>query len=124
MISLRLSLRSLRLCGCISFSRTTNPMLLRRLIHDYLLPVKLISDEPMVFPCGISRSGTTLLATVLDAHSRICLGYELLPPPLAGVETVRAKLREGMKLADGDFARAGSHLRKGGDKDIGQWLSR
>ncbi|MDA0802453.1 MAG: sulfotransferase [Planctomycetota bacterium] len=99
-------------------------MLLRRLIHDYILPVRIISEEPMVFPCGISRSGTTLLATVLDAHSKICLGYELLPPPLAGVETVLGKLRDGMTLAHNDFARAGSHLRKGGDKDIGQWLSR
>jgi hypothetical protein len=99
-------------------------MLLKRLLHDFILPIKVISNEPMVFPCGISRSGTTLLATIFDAHSKICLGYELLPPPLPGVETVLKKLQEGMKLAEGDFARVGSQLRKGGDQEIGQWLSR
>lgn len=39
-----------------------------------------------VFACGMSRSGTTLLATILDSHPAISMGYELLPaglPPLA-----------------------------------------
>ena len=37
------------------------------------------------FVCGYSRSGTTLLATILDSHPRISMGYELVPtglPPL------------------------------------------
>ena len=32
-----------------------------------------------VFACGMSRSGTTLLATILDAHPNISMGYELIP---------------------------------------------
>lgn len=42
------------------------------------------------FVCGYSRSGTTLLATILDSHPRISMGYELmptgLPPPAAALE--------------------------------------
>ncbi len=37
------------------------------------------------FVCGYSRSGTTLLGTILDSHPAISMGYELLPaglPPL------------------------------------------
>ncbi len=39
-----------------------------------------------VFACGYSRSGTTLLTTILDSHPDIAMGYELMPlglPPLA-----------------------------------------
>jgi hypothetical protein len=39
-----------------------------------------------VFACGYSRSGTTLLTTILDSHPDISMGYELMPqglPPLA-----------------------------------------
>jgi hypothetical protein len=38
-----------------------------------------------VFVCGYSRSGTTLLGTILDSHPGISMGYELMPaglPPL------------------------------------------
>ncbi len=33
-----------------------------------------------VFVCGYSRSGTTLLTTILDSHPRISMGYELMQP--------------------------------------------
>ena len=32
-----------------------------------------------VFTFGISRSGTTLLTTILDSHPDVSMGYELLP---------------------------------------------
>lgn len=32
-----------------------------------------------VFACGYSRSGTTLLTTILDSHPQIAMGYELMP---------------------------------------------
>lgn len=38
-----------------------------------------------VYPCGMFRSGTTLLATTLDSHPRISMAYELIParvPPI------------------------------------------
>jgi hypothetical protein len=50
------------------------------------------------FVCGYSRSGTTLLATILDSHPRISMGYELVPtglPPLpAALEHLRRALAE------------------------------
>lgn len=50
------------------------------------------------FVCGYSRSGTTLLATILDSHPRISMGYELVPtglPPLpAALEHLRRALGE------------------------------
>jgi hypothetical protein len=45
-----------------------------------------------VFACGYSRSGTTLLTTILDSHPAISMGYELMPiglPPLsAAIEAI------------------------------------
>jgi hypothetical protein len=32
-----------------------------------------------LFTCGISRSGTTLLTTILDSHPQVSMGYELMP---------------------------------------------
>lgn len=83
-----------------------------------------IDSQPMIFPCGMSRSGTTLLATVLDAHSQVSLGYELIPPALPGPAELSAALERGMKLADGDFANAGKALRKAGENDAGLFLTR
>src|SRR5687767_13795464 len=98
--------------------------LLRRFIRDVLLPQQMVSREPMVFVCGMSRSGTTLLAAVLDAHSRIAMGYELIPPPTLSVLTLREHLRHSMAEVEGDFSRAGSKLRHDGHQDVGQWLAR
>ncbi len=38
-----------------------------------------------IFACGMSRSGTTLLTTILDSHPDISMGYELLPVDLPAV---------------------------------------
>ncbi len=40
----------------------------------------IISGMKHVFVCGYSRSGTTLLTTILDAHPQISMGYELMQP--------------------------------------------
>jgi len=42
----------------------------------------VISADPLLFVGGISRSGTTLLTTVLDAHPGIAMGAELIPGQL------------------------------------------
>ena len=45
----------------------------------------MMGEMRHVFVCGRSRTGTTLLATILDSHPRISMGYELVPtglPPL------------------------------------------
>ena len=54
-----------------------------------------------VFSCGYSRSGTTLLSTVLDAHPRIALGYELLPGPLPAVAACLDALDAATTSGDG-----------------------
>jgi len=35
---------------------------------------KYLTEDTMIFPCGVSRSGSTLLAIVLDSHSQVSLG--------------------------------------------------
>ena len=42
---------------------------------------------PHCLVCGMSRSGTTLLVTMLDSHPEISMGYEMLP---AGIEDLQA----------------------------------
>lgn len=42
------------------------------------------SNFPPIFVRGVSRSGGTLLVTLLDAHPEIAMSYELYPTLLAG----------------------------------------
>ena len=53
----------------------------------YTAPV--ISSDPVLFVGGISRSGTTLLTTVLDAHPSIVMGAEMIPSNLPRLESLR-----------------------------------
>jgi len=76
---------------------------------------KTISNEQMIFPCGMSRSGTTLLTTVLDSHSQISLGYELLPAELPPTKEVISNLEEAASEFGGnDLVSIGKILRKKG----------
>ncbi len=61
-----------------------------------------------VFSCGMSRSGTTLLTTVLDSHPDISMGYELLH---AGLPST-AQFIESVETA---WAEAGDNGRKCGN---------
>ena len=79
--------------------------------------------SPMIFPCGVSRSGTTLLSAALDAHSRVCMGYEMLFPAMQGVGYIIERLRE-VRTEASDLRRAGSLMRKRGLTDLGKWISR
>jgi hypothetical protein len=51
------------------------------------------------FVCGYSRSGTTLLATILDSHPGISMGYELLPAGLPPLPKAIGHLRRAMDAA-------------------------
>jgi Sulfotransferase family len=83
----------------------------------------VVSRDPLVFPCGLSRSGTTLLATILDSHRDISLGYELIPPWLPAPLELLALLDEGIKRGgSADFA--GKALRDAGHLDSGKFIMR
>lgn len=55
-----------------------------------------------IFTCGISRSGTTLLTTVLDSHPTVSMGYELMPQGIPAPAEAAAAIREtGAEDRDG-----------------------
>jgi len=78
----------------------------------------------LIFPCGMSRSGTTLLTTVLDSHSEIGLGYELIPPPLLNIASllkfVERCVSQGIKSVD----EVGQQLKSQGQKNERLFLVR
>lgn len=39
-------------------------------------------DPKVILVCGLSRTGTTLLSAMLDAHPCVSMGYELVPPTM------------------------------------------
>jgi hypothetical protein len=102
---------------------------LRRPI-DHLLgalfsrPPRPITHDQAVFVCGMSRSGTTLLAAAMDAHPRLAMGYELIPPPLSGPDELLQALDQALDRADGDFRLAGGQYRRAGEDQMGLFLAR
>jgi hypothetical protein len=82
-----------------------------------------ISEDPMIFPCGVSRSGTTLLSALLDAHSQVFMGYEMDFKGVRRVSYIRNQLLKVQPDAK-DLKHAGSILRKQGKIDLGKWISR
>jgi hypothetical protein len=83
----------------------------------------VLSRDPLIFPCGISRSGTTLLTTILDSHRDISLGYELIPPWMPSPIELLALLDEGIKLG-GSAELAGKALRDAGHPEMGKFIMR
>ncbi len=79
---------------------------------------------PGLYVSGPSRSGTTLLAAVLDAHPRVHMGYELIPPP--GLEV--ARLADQVESLAGQGARwpraIGNRVRDRATAEIGQFVKR
>lgn len=73
---------------------------------------------------GLSRSGTTLLSAVLDAHPDIAAGAELIPKPDTQLAGLAADIKRSRELAD-DFCVAGKLLRAdGGNGDHASILTR
>jgi hypothetical protein len=60
----------------------------------------------------MSRSGTTLLTTIIDSHSKVSMGYELIPPPLPGPSRLYEVLKRGMELGHDNLLICGRELRK------------
>lgn len=83
----------------------------------------VITHDPMVMVAGMSRSGTTLLTTVLDAHPEIACGAELIPSPMSSIRDVREALNGAMEVS-GDFSEVGRHLRQSGNREAGLFFVR
>jgi hypothetical protein len=84
---------------------------------------RALSSDPLVLPCGLSRSGTTLLTTILDSHRDISLGYELIPPWMPAPTELLALLDQGIALA-GSAEAAGKALREVGHLEMGKFITR
>jgi hypothetical protein len=83
----------------------------------------VLSRDALVFTCGLSRSGTTLLTTILDSHRDISLGYELIPPWMPTPLELLALLDEGIRLA-GSAESAGKALGSAGHPEMGKFIMR
>lgn len=72
----------------------------------------------------MSRSGTTLLTTILDSHPDVAMGYEMLPAGLP-CSTEMISLLEPLIEAEGDDGEpCGSVLRSRGHKPFGTFVKR
>lgn len=94
------------------------------LIPKFWHTEKTIEEGQTIFVGGLSRSGTTLLATILDSHSRISMGYELVPGKIGALEDLIKLLDYGQNVTEGDFRKCGGVIRKSGKKEEGLFLAR
>jgi len=69
---------------------------------------------PTCLVCGMSRSGTTLLVTMLDSHKEISMGYEMLP---AGIDD----LGDAASNIEQCLEELGQHAVA---KDVQSWLKK
>jgi len=86
--------------------------------------INTISTNRIVFPCGMSRSGTTLLTTIMDSHSKIGMSYELLPPKIGSLKGMLEHLEHGLELSQGDFSACGQKIRELGLRNEGLFFVR
>ena len=77
-----------------------------------------------VLACGMSRSGTTLLTTILDSHPDISMGYELLPVDLPPVAETITLLDAAIEESHGDSDACGDLLRAKDVKPLGTFVKR
>lgn len=84
----------------------------------------IISNQKLVLIAGMSRSGTTLLTTVMDSHPDIVCGAELLPSFNETVSDVLHTIDNVMPTINHDFSQLGKYLREHGRKDVGLFFVR
>ena len=63
-----------------------------------------------IYVCGMSRSGTTLLSTILDSHPDVAMGYEMLPAGLGSISDAASSLRSILPLAGSDARKCAEML--------------
>ena len=74
--------------------------------------------------CGMSRSGTTLLTSMLDAHPGISMGYELLPAGLPSTIQFAKEIRDAVDATDGSARAVGNRLKESGLASSGVFVKR
>jgi hypothetical protein len=84
----------------------------------------MVTPTRFNYVCGMSRSGTTLVATMLDAHPDISMGYELLPADLPGATEMLAALAEAIAATDGSARKVGNALKDRGLATAGVFVKR
>ncbi|MBO6514416.1 MAG: sulfotransferase [Phycisphaerales bacterium] len=73
---------------------------------------------------GMSRSGTTLLTTMLDAHPCIAMGYELLPTELPPLADFAQLLDRSWNESNQSPRKAGNLLKQWGYPEAGVFSKR
>jgi len=84
----------------------------------------MTTGERSVHVCGMSRSGTTLVTTMLDAHPSVSMGYELMPADLPSVSDLLRAVRDARSATDGSARRVGNHLKDAGFPSAGVFVKR
>lgn len=75
-----------------------------------------------IFICGMSRSGTTLLTTILDSHPDVSMGYELLPSNLPTVDQMIDILEEKIDQHRNEVVDIFQALRAGNLKNFSKFI--
>ena len=75
-----------------------------------------------VYVCGMSRSGTTLLATILDSHPDVAMGYEMLPTGLEDIDAAAEALREAIHACGENVGACRRHLDEQGNKGLSKFV--
>ncbi len=83
-----------------------------------------LTTDPMIFPCGMSRSGTTLLTTILDSHSGMSLGYELIPSPFLYQDATVKEVMDILNCCEGDLDRCKKELNRTGRRELSLFVKR
>lgn len=82
------------------------------------------SDVRWIHVCGMSRSGTTLLTSMLDAHPGISMGYELLPAGLPSTIQLAEAIQGAVDATDGSARAVGNRLKESGLVPSGVFVKR
>lgn len=88
------------------------------------LSMTTVPEPNALLVCGMSRSGTTLLTTMLDAHSAIAMGYELLPGKLPPLSEYADLLERAWEEGKQSPRRAGNLFKEWGHPEAGVFSKR
>lgn len=80
-----------------------------------------MSTRPVsIHVCGLSRSGTTLLAAMLDAHPQVSMAYEIVPPALGPLDELLSRIQGAIDGGESDPRRIGRSLSESGHPALGR----